>query len=62
MVTVNVVVLAGTVAAEPIERRMPSGDEVTELRLSVPEVGKRPPGRGVARHGRQASPQGHRER
>jgi single-strand DNA-binding protein len=41
MVTVNVVVLAGTVAADPVERRMPSGDEVTELRLSVPEVGKR---------------------
>ena len=29
MVTVNVVVLAGTVAADPVERRMPSGDEVT---------------------------------
>jgi single-strand DNA-binding protein len=41
MVTVNVVVLAGTVAADPVERRMPSGDEVTELRLSVPESGKR---------------------
>ncbi len=41
MVTVNVVVLAGTVAADPVERRMPSGDEVTELRLSVPETGKR---------------------
>jgi len=40
-VTVNVVVLAGTVAAEPVERRLPSGDEVTELRLSVPETGKR---------------------
>jgi single-stranded DNA-binding protein len=40
MVTVNVVVLAGTVAAEPVERRMPSGDEVTELRLSVPEAGE----------------------
>ena len=39
--TVNVVVLAGTVAADPVERRMPSGDEVTELRLSVPEAGKR---------------------
>ena len=37
MVTVNVVVLAGTVSAEPVQRRMPSGDEVTELRLSVPE-------------------------
>jgi len=41
MVTVNVVVLAGTVAADPVQRRMPSGDEVTELRLSVPEAGKR---------------------
>jgi single-strand DNA-binding protein len=41
MVTVNVVVLAGVVAAEPVERRLPSGDEVTELRLSVPEPGRR---------------------
>jgi single-strand DNA-binding protein len=41
MVTVNVVVLAGTVAAEPVERRMPSGDVVTEFRVSVPEPGKR---------------------
>lgn len=41
MVTVNVVVLAGTVAADPVERRLPSGDEVTELRLSVPESGRR---------------------
>ena len=41
MVSVNVVVIAGTVAADPVERRMPSGDEVTELRLSVPETGKR---------------------
>ena len=41
MVTVNVVVLAGTVATDPVQRRMPSGDEVTELRLSVPETGKR---------------------
>jgi len=41
MVTVNVVVLAGSVAADPVQRRMPSGDEVTELRLSVPEAGKR---------------------
>ncbi len=41
MVTVNVVVLAGTVAAEPVERQLPSGDELTELRLSVPEAGKR---------------------
>jgi hypothetical protein len=29
-----VVVLAGTVSADPVQRRMPSGDEVTELRLS----------------------------
>jgi single-strand DNA-binding protein len=41
VVTVNVVVLAGTVAAEPVERQMPSGDTVTELRVSVPETGKR---------------------
>jgi single-strand DNA-binding protein len=41
MVTVNVVVLAGTVAADPVTRQMPSGDEVTELRISVPETGKR---------------------
>lgn len=41
MVTVNVVVLAGTVAADPVRRRMPSGDEVTELRVSIPELGKR---------------------
>jgi single-strand DNA-binding protein len=41
MVTVNVVVLAGTIAAEPVERQLPSGDEVTEIRLSVPEAGKR---------------------
>ena len=41
MVTVNVVVLAGRVAADPVNRKLPSGDEVTELRLSVPEAGKR---------------------
>jgi single-strand DNA-binding protein len=41
MVTVNVVVLAGTVAADPVERQLPSGDAVTEIRLSVPEAGKR---------------------
>jgi single-strand DNA-binding protein len=39
--TVNVVVLAGVVAAEPVQRRLPSGDQVTELRVSVPETGKR---------------------
>jgi hypothetical protein len=32
MVAVNVVVLAGTVSADPVERRMPSGDEVAERR------------------------------
>jgi single-stranded DNA-binding protein len=31
MVTVNVVVLAGTVAADPVERTMPSGDEVPRV-------------------------------
>jgi single-strand DNA-binding protein len=41
MVAVNVVVLAGTIAAEPVVRELPSGDEVTELKLSVPEPGKR---------------------
>jgi len=41
MVTVNVVVLAGTVSADPLMRELPSGDEVTELKLSVPEAGKR---------------------
>lgn len=41
MTTVNVVVLAGTVSAEPVSRTMPSGDRVTEVRLSVPEAGKR---------------------
>jgi hypothetical protein len=34
------VVLAGSVAADPVQRRMPSGDEVTELWRSVPEVCK----------------------
>jgi single-stranded DNA-binding protein len=40
-VSVNVVVLAGTIAADPVERRMPSGEECTEIRLSVPEPGSR---------------------
>jgi single-stranded DNA-binding protein len=35
MVSVNVVVLAGTVAADPVERRMPSGDEVTGRRTAA---------------------------
>jgi len=41
MVAVNVVVLAGTVSADPVQRELPSGDEVTEIKLSVPEAGKR---------------------
>jgi single-strand DNA-binding protein len=41
MVAVNVVVLAGTVAADPLEKELPSGDKVTEIKLSVPETGKR---------------------
>lgn len=41
MVGVNVVVLAGTVAADPVERVMPSGDAVTELRVAVPDAGRR---------------------
>jgi single-strand DNA-binding protein len=41
VVTVNVVVLAGRVAADPVERQMPSGDTVTEIRLAVPEAGRR---------------------
>jgi single-stranded DNA-binding protein len=30
LTTVNVVVLAGSVAADPVQRQMPSGDEVAE--------------------------------
>ncbi len=41
MVAVNVVVLAGTVAADPQEKQLPSGDKVTEIKLSVPEAGRR---------------------
>ncbi len=41
MIGVNVVVLAGRVSGEPVNRRLPSGDEVTELRVSVPEAGRR---------------------
>jgi len=40
-VSVNVVVLAGVIAADPVERRMPSGEECTEIRLSVPEPERR---------------------
>jgi hypothetical protein len=31
---VNVVVLAGTVVADPVQRRMPSGDEVAHIRVA----------------------------
>jgi single-strand DNA-binding protein len=41
MVTVNVVVLAGTLAADPEVQELPSGDVVSKLRLKVPENGKR---------------------
>lgn len=37
----NVVVLAGSIVAEPVERELPSGDTLVELRLSVPEAGRR---------------------
>jgi single-stranded DNA-binding protein len=33
-----VVVLAGTVAADPVTRRMPSGDEVTQLLISIQQT------------------------
>lgn len=39
-VGINVVVLAGSIAAEPVEREMPSGDTAVELRLTVPEAGR----------------------
>ena len=41
MVTVNVVVLAGTLATDPEVVELPSGDLVSKLRLRVPENGKR---------------------
>lgn len=41
MVTVNVVVLAGRLSADPEFVEMPSGDTVAKLRLQVPETGKR---------------------
>lgn len=41
MVTVNVVVLAGRLSADPEIVEMPSGDQVARLRLQVPEAGKR---------------------
>jgi single-strand DNA-binding protein len=41
MVTVNVVVLAGRLSANPEFSEMPSGDTVARLRLQVPEAGKR---------------------
>ncbi|MCA1726818.1 MAG: single-stranded DNA-binding protein [Actinobacteria bacterium] len=41
MVTVNVVVLAGTLATDPEFQELPSGDIVSKLRLRVPQNGKR---------------------
>jgi single-strand DNA-binding protein len=41
MVTVNVVVLAGRLSADPEFAEVPSGDTVARLRLQVPEAGKR---------------------
>ena len=41
MVTVNVVVLAGKLSADPEFLEMPSGDTVARLRLQVPEAGKK---------------------
>src|ERR671922_302657 len=41
MVTVNVVVLAGKLSADPEVLEMPSGDRVARLRLQVPEAGMR---------------------
>jgi single-strand DNA-binding protein len=41
MVTVNVVVLAGRLSADPEFAELPSGDQVAKLRLQVPEAGKR---------------------
>ncbi|HEX2025740.1 MAG TPA: single-stranded DNA-binding protein [Actinomycetota bacterium] len=41
MVTVNVVVLAGRLSADPEFTELPSGDTVARLRLQVPEAGKR---------------------
>jgi single-strand DNA-binding protein len=41
MVSVNVVVLAGRLSADPEFADMPSGDRVARLRLQVPEAGKR---------------------
>jgi single-strand DNA-binding protein len=41
MVTVNVVLLAGRLSADPEFVEMPSGDTVARLRLQVPEAGKR---------------------
>ncbi len=41
MVTVNVVVLAGRLSADPEFAELPSGDTVAKLRLQVPEAGKR---------------------
>ena len=41
MVTVNVVVLAGRLSADPEFAELPSGDRIARLRVQVPEDGKR---------------------
>lgn len=41
MVPVNVVVVAGRVAAEPVERSLPSGQKLTEFRVAVDSEGRR---------------------
>ena len=41
MVPVNVVVVAGRVAAEPVERTLPSGQRLTEFRVTVDAEGRR---------------------
>lgn len=38
---VNAVHLVGTVAADPVTRTMPNGDVLFEIRLSIPEDGRR---------------------
>ena len=61
MVTVNVVVLAGTVAADPVAapdavRRR--GDRAPAVRPGGGQTAPPPPGRGLARDGRQAIAEG----
>lgn len=40
----NTVHLVGDVASDPVERSMPSGELVTELRISAPPLGEGQPG------------------